>query len=93
MDRPYVISPEEFGEGDYETISLTFYADKVLTDETGDIVEDVDNLVGLDSLTHFGEYEDDSVFVRNDATNTDYEILLDTRNYMDVFDVPPHLVR
>lgn len=92
MDKPYVISPDEFGDSDYEIISLTYYADKVLTDETGDIVDDVEALVGYDSLNHFGEYEEDSVFVRNDALSTDYEILLDPRNYSDVANIPPHLV-
>ena len=92
MDKPYVISPDEFGDSDYEIISLTYYADKVLTDETGDIVDDVEDLVGYDSLNHFGEYEEDSVFVRNDALSTDYEILLDPRNYSDIANIPPHLV-
>ena len=83
--RPYVISPEDFGEhDDYETVSLTYYADGTLTDSTDEPIEDVDDLIGEDSLHHFGEYEDDSVFVRNDRMRTDYEILLDTRNYSDV---------
>lgn len=81
--RPYVISPDEFGENDYETISLTYYADKVLTDEQDYIVENIDEMIGYDSLTHFGEYEEDSVFVRNDALEIDYEILAVTRNYHD----------
>ena len=85
IDRPYVISPEEFDEfNDYETISLVYYADEVLTDEMGDPIDDIDALVGLDSLNHFGEYEDDSVFVRNDKLKCDYEILLDPRNYSDI---------
>lgn len=41
--------------------------------------------IGDDALGHFGEYEDDSVFVRNDEEQTDYEILLDGRNYHDVY--------
>lgn len=88
-DKPYVIPPEEFGEfDDYETISLTYYADKVLADDLDELVEDVDNVVGLKSLETFGEYEDDSVFVRNDRLRADYEILLDTRNYSDVAPSP-----
>lgn len=84
-DRPYVISPDEFGDyPDYETISLTYYNDKVLTDEYNEIVDDIDDLIGEDSLNHFGEYEDDSVFVRNDSLKVDYEILLDSANYSDI---------
>lgn len=85
MDRPYVIPPEEFGQIEsYETISLTYYADMVLADDNDELVEDVDNIVGLDSLGHFGEYEDDSVFVRNDRLKCDYEILLDNRKFTEV---------
>lgn len=84
-DRPYVIPPEEFGEkDDYETISLTYYSDGVLTDDMDQPIEDVDDVVGKDSLEHFGEYEDDSVFVRNDILRCDYEILLDNRRYADM---------
>lgn len=84
MDKPYIIAPEEFGENDYETISLTYYADRVLADEMDEVIDNVDDIVGSESLEHFGEYEDDSVFVRNDRLEVDYEILLDMRNYSDV---------
>lgn len=91
--NPYVIAPEEFGEMDgYREISLTYYADKVLADDYDEIVDDVDGTVGLDSLNHFGEYEDDSVFVRNDELKCDYEILLDTRKFTDVASNSPHQV-
>lgn len=83
---PRVIRPDEFGEIDeYETLSLCYYADKVLTDFDDNIIDDVEETVGVDSLTRFGEYEDDSVFVRNDERKIDYEILLDERNYKDVY--------
>ncbi len=75
---PYVISPDEF-EG-YTPISLTYFADGVLADEYGVIVDDVEEIVG-DALNHFGEYEEDSVFVRNDDKRCDYEILRDERKY------------
>lgn len=86
MEKPYVISPEEFGDyEDYERISLTYYTDEVLTDENDEIVDNIDEVVGSDSLNHFGEYEDDSVFVRNDRLKCDYEILLDHRKYRDLY--------
>lgn len=93
VEKPYVISPEEFGEfEEYEKISLTYYADEVLADENDEEVDDVDEIVGEESLNHFGEYEDDSVFVRNDRLKCDYEILLDQRNYSDVAKTMPHRV-
>ncbi len=84
-NKPYVISPDEFGEfEDYDTISLTYYADQVLVDDGGGKIENVDDVIGMESLTHFGEYEDDSVFVRNDRLRCDYEILMDERTYSEV---------
>lgn len=85
-DEPYVITPEEFGaKDDYDVVSFTYYADKLLADENDELVDDIKNVVGYDALNSFGEYEDDSVFVRNDRLKCDYEVLLDERKYMDIF--------
>lgn len=83
--KPYVISPDEFDENGYDTLSLTYYADGVLTDDQDERMDDddIEELIGKESLNHFGEYEDDSVFVRNDRRKLDIEILLDMRNYHD----------
>jgi len=80
---PYVISPEEFGEmDDYTQISLTYFDDGILSDENGIIIDDPEEMVG-DALDHFGEYEEDSVFVRSDIKRCDYEILRDLRSYAE----------
>ena len=85
VPRPYVIAPERLGENEeYETITLLYYADKVLADDNDELVEDIDSKIGIDSLTHFGEYEDDSVCVRNDVRKVDYEILLSLKEYSEV---------
>ena len=86
MGGPYVIKPEEFGctEEDYDLIELTYYADGILADGMDEMVEDVDFTVGLDSLSTFGQYEDDSVFVRNDRLKTDFEIIRSDEKYMDI---------
>lgn len=82
---PVVVPPEEYGDyEDYELISLTYYADGVLTDEDDDPVEDIEEKVGDDFMDHFGEYEDDSVFIRNDDLRCYFEILADERKYSDV---------
>lgn len=82
---PYVISPDEFGElDDYETISLTYYSDKVLADDMDQVIDDYMVCVGNDFMNHFGEYEDDSVFIRNDVRKCDYEILYDLRPYSEL---------
>lgn len=94
VEKPYVIPPEEFGiYDDYDTISLTYYSDGAVADDDDEIMEkdDVDAAIGLDALNHFGEFDDDSVFVRNDKRKVDYEILLDNRAYSDVLKSKPYL--
>lgn len=86
-DEPYVISPSEYGSLDgYDTNSFTYYADGVLADDADEALDDesIDYIVGADFADHFGEYEDDSVFIRNDFLRCDYEILADERNYSEV---------
>ena len=81
-DEPYVISPDEFGElDDYDTASLLYFADGVVADMEMNPVDDIDEIIGEASLDHFGEYEDDSVYVRNDRLRIDYEVLKDLRNF------------
>lgn len=84
-DNIEVIPPEDFGEYGYKCESLTFYdIDKVLTLDDDTKITDVEKYVGPDALNTFGDYEDDSVFVRNHGMKTDFEILLDTRRYSEV---------
>lgn len=79
----YVISPDEFGEiEEYTKVSLFYFEDGTLADEYGEVVDDVEEIVG-DGLEHFGEYEEDSVFMRNDAKRCDYEILRDLRTFAE----------
>lgn len=80
--KPYVIPPEEYGEiYEYDTRNLTYYDNGVLTDEDDNVIDDVENLIGEDALNHFGDYEEDSVHVRNDRLKVDYEILRDGTNF------------
>lgn len=89
--KPYIIMPEEFGEhDDWEAESLTYYADGVLTDNRDEPIEDVEKLVGKDFESHFGEYEEDSVFIRNEQLKTDYEILAVAMNYSDIVNTDEH---
>lgn len=82
VDKPHVISPEEYGEyDDYNRFSLYYYADGYLADDNDDLVDDVEEAIGWESLNHFGDFEYDSVKVRNDARKCDYEILMSMKNY------------
>lgn len=80
---PYVIEPEEYDTLGYETSALSYYADGIVADEWGDVVEedDWDETFGKESLEHFDE--NGVVHVRNDVIAVDYEITRDMRNYED----------
>ena len=85
FNEPYAISPDEFDTlEDYDTISLTYYADGVLADDMDEVVEDIEGTVGEDFADHIGDWEDDAVHIRNDALKVDYEILADLRRYSDI---------
>lgn len=96
--KPFVIPPEEFGNLDgYEAESLIYYeGDEVLTDDWNNVIENIDAMVGEDFADHFGEYEDDSVFIRNNMFKKDFEILKDERSFESIKNRPknrpPHWV-
>ena len=84
---PYVITPEQFGEyNEYGTKTLTYYADNVLTDEIDNPItsEEMVTMIGLDALDHFGEYEDDSVYIRDEMNEMDYEILKSEEKFSEI---------
>lgn len=78
----HIVTPEDFGsiEG-YDYDSLYWHPNNVVTNNTDTEIIDSDelyNLVGMswsEIKSHFGEYEDDTVFVRNNDLKCDYEIL------------------
>lgn len=84
---PYVITPEQFGEyNEYGTKTLTYYADNVLTDEIDNPItsEEMITMIGPDALDHFGEYEDDSVYIRDEMNEMDYEILKSEKTFSEI---------
>lgn len=84
-DDPYIIDPEEFGENpEYDTMTLTYFADGVLVDDVDDLVDEPDVVVGLENLKVLGDYGATSVYVRNDIYRTDYEVIKDDWNYSDI---------
>ena len=84
---PYVITPEQFGEyNEYGTKTLTYYADNVLTDAIDNPItsEEMITMIGPDALDHFGEYEDDSVYIRDEMNEMDYEILKSEKKFSEI---------
>lgn len=87
-----LITPEELGEEveEYERCfditTLIYYADGVMAyHEDEHLVDDIEDLVGTEFKDHFGDYEDDAVFVRNFRNETDYEIIRDDDKYYDIW--------
>lgn len=82
INGPYVISPDEFGDGNvgHDLHYITYYDDGVLADSWG-VKMDIDETIGVDSLDHFGDYAEETVHVRNERLQIDYEVTLDPRTY------------
>lgn len=76
---PYTIDPSEFGkDGEYDTMTCTYFADGVLVDDVDQEFEDWDLHVGKHHVDIFNEFpEATCVYVRNDLDGMDYEILKD----------------
>lgn len=89
LNHPYVITPEQYEDNvDYTKVSLTWYSDEVLEDDWGNVL-DPDDVIGRDALETFGQYEDDSIFVRDDDEQIDYEVLRDIRSYEETYGHDP----
>ena len=75
-----------FGENeDYDTMTLTYFTDKVLVDDVDDVIEDQDTVVGLENLKIFEEFPGcTTIYVRNDIWKTDFEIIKDDWNWSDL---------
>ena len=82
--EPYCINPDDFGDGEYEIENLTYYSDGVLRyDDTGELVRHIDEVVGKENLYHFGEFEEDMLYVRDPVEMIDYSISLCDMPYHD----------
>lgn len=91
--KPYIVSYIDFGQEEgYEVVNATYWADQVLTDDNTDLVEDVEQFVGFESLSHFGEDENDpdSVYVRNPRLRLDIEICRSELTYKEYLQSHPY---
>lgn len=74
-----VISIDEFTQNDpgYDEVTLTYYEeDEVLADIADEQMDDVDGVIGLDSLKQFGGVSGDEnmLYVRNDKLRLFFEV-------------------
>lgn len=81
---PYVIHIDEFttGESGYRQSTLTYYkGDNVLVDEREEPVYNVSSVIGEANFGH-GSRDPNVVYVRNDALQAEYEVILHTGHYL-----------
>ena len=78
-----VLTPEEFRESSKNAKTLIYYKDGVLADTFGNVIKDINGEVGPEALKTFGLYDDESVYVRNDNNDFDYEIIRSPKTYGD----------
>lgn len=86
-DRPYLITQDEFTEGEASQDTLTYYAeDGVLADSQDMPLDNVDRMVGEVNLQRFGVGSGDKrvVYVRNEAIDQDWEIVLHDGSYAEI---------
>lgn len=94
LSKPRVISPDDVGKCGYETGDYLYFADGRVSNGAYELISkrEFELAVGPYALNHFGEYEEDSVYVRNDKLKMDIGIFKDLRKYTDVVNEKSHLV-
>lgn len=82
--KPYIITPEEFHDSDYEAVTLHYCADKVLTDVDYNQIKDLSIVGGYRILNQMGKYDWDCLYVRSEEDGIDYEIVLEERAFSKI---------
>lgn len=81
---PYGISTEDFlmTKKEYDKTTLLYYdIDGTLSTEDGDVVEDIDYILGENWKAEIGRYEDAIAYIRNEKASTDYEVIVEQKEY------------
>ena len=78
VNTPYVIGPDDYHEdesGVFDKETTTYYeGNDVLVTESDEVLE-INDTIGRESLQHFGDYESDTVYVRNERLGMDFEVV------------------
>ena len=89
-DKPYIISVEEFMDDlpVYDKITLTYFEDDdtLIEEKDESVIDNADEIVGDDNLLKFGydPRDKDSIHVRNERLECDFEVTRDERSYVEV---------
>lgn len=83
----YEITEDEFNDVDNrEKVLLSYYSDGVLANSYTDKQVDISATIGYDMLDLLGEEKLDSLHVRNESQNIDYEVTRDFREFREIVD-------
>lgn len=72
----YVVDDEEFSESTYESSTLYYYSDGIVTDEDDNVISDFYDYIG--PITLWSKYFADgvdAVYIRNETRERDYEVI------------------
>jgi hypothetical protein len=80
---PYIITPDEYGDDEHTTRTLTAFTDKVVLDEDNCLFDI--NYFGKDIMKtlYSKKNVDSSIFVRDDNEKVDYEIIKEKISFED----------
>jgi hypothetical protein len=85
LDRPYIIHQDEFhlNESGFSQVTYTVYSDDVITEEDDTVINNADNLIGLDNLQHWGHGADDFnvLYIRNPVLDIEFEMCRTPKTY------------
>lgn len=73
----YLVTPQEFAEGDYISADLIWWTDGVLTDDTEEKIDPPSSHIGNVTMEDFGRLSGDpnTMHVRNNVMSLDFEIV------------------
>ncbi len=87
-EHPYLIEPDEFGDGvfDYDLETLYYHTDGVLANQADEVIENWVSVIGNIDLSRFDLHDEDDdglIYIRNDNTKHDYEIQKEKFSYAE----------
>ena len=77
----------------YDKITLMYYEDGVIADTADEIIDDIDDTIGTENLSHFGDYPNkDCIYVRNDRLQADFMVCMSNLTWeVDILGMKPYL--
>ena len=85
-EDPYIISADEFVENrnNHEQITLYFYENGAITDDAGNLIDDIDRKIGKENHEELDRLWDSegTCLIRNEMEYTDYELLKMNEDYI-----------